>query len=61
MPTGMSTVWAKRDPEAAHAWSLANGKVGFEEWMICSNVFPSPGSRISESTAGGWKPRPSVR
>ena len=50
-PMGMLEAWAKRDAEAAHAWSIANGKVGFEEWQdVLSGVAASSGQQAS----GQW-------
>lgn len=50
-PNGMLEAWAKRDAEAAHAWSMANGKVGFEEWQdVLSGVAKSCGQEAS----GEW-------
>lgn len=48
MPTGMLEAWAKRDAESAHAWSIANGKVGFEEWQdVLSGVAKTSGQEPS--------------
>jgi hypothetical protein len=50
-PTGMLEAWAKRDAEAAHAWSIAHGKVGFEEWQdVLGGVAASSGQQAS----GQW-------
>jgi hypothetical protein len=32
MPSNVMEVWSASDPTAAHAWWLANGKIGFEGW-----------------------------
>lgn len=50
-PMGMLEAWAKRDAEAAHAWSIANGKVGFEEWQdVLSGVAKTSG----QDASGEW-------
>lgn len=50
-PTGMLEAWAKRDAEAAHTWSIAHGKVGFEEWQdVLSGVAATRGQQAS----GQW-------
>jgi hypothetical protein len=50
-PMGMLEAWAKRDPEAAHAWSISNGKVGFEEWQdVLSGVAKTSG----QDASGEW-------
>ena len=47
----MLQAWAKRDAEAAQAWSLANGKVGFEDWQdVLSGVAVTRGQQAS----GQW-------
>ena len=51
MPTGMLTEWAKRDPEGAHAWSLANGNVGFEEW---EDVLEGVANTMGQEASGQW-------
>lgn len=50
-PTGMLKAWAKRDPEAAHAWSVANGKIGFEEWQ---DVLDGVASSTGQQASGQW-------
>jgi hypothetical protein len=50
-PMGMLEAWAKRDPETAHEWSMANGNVGFEEWQdVLSGVAATHGQQAS----GEW-------
>jgi hypothetical protein len=51
MPMGMLEAWAKRDAEAAHAWSIANGKVGFEEW---GDVLSGVASTCGQEASGQW-------
>ena len=51
IPMGMLEAWAKRDAEAAHAWFIANGKVGFEDWKdVLSGVAATSGQQAS----GQW-------
>lgn len=50
-PTGMLEAWAKRDPDAAHAWSLANGDVGFEEW---EDVLEGVAGTMGQEASGQW-------
>lgn len=51
MPMGMLEAWAKRDPEAAHAWSLGNGNVGFEEW---EDVLEGVAGTMGQEASGQW-------
>lgn len=51
VPMGMLSDWAKRDPEAAHAWSLANGRVGFEEWQ---DVLHGVTRTMGQEASGQW-------
>ena len=40
---GLLRGWAKKDPDAAHAWFAANGQVGSEDWGgISSWGYPAP-------------------
>ncbi len=51
VPMGMLEEWAKRDGDAAHAWSIANGKVGFEDWQdVLSGVAKTSG----QDASGQW-------
>jgi hypothetical protein len=50
-PTGMLKSWAKLDPEAAHAWWIANGEVGFEEW---SDVYKSVADSMGHEDSARW-------
>lgn len=50
-PMGMLEAWSKRDAEAAHAWSIANGKVGFEEWQ---DVLSGVASTSGQQASGQW-------
>lgn len=50
-PTGMLKAWTKSDPEAAHAWSLKNGKVGFEEW---DDVLEGVADTMGQEASGQW-------
>jgi hypothetical protein len=50
-PMGMLEAWAKRDAEAAHAWSLANGKVGFEDW---NDVLSGVAATLGQEVSGQW-------
>jgi hypothetical protein len=50
-PTGMLKSWAKLDPEAAHAWWIANGEVGFEEW---SDVYTSVADSMGHEDSARW-------
>jgi hypothetical protein len=51
MPTGMLEAWAMRDPEAAHAWSLSKGSVGFEEW---EDVLAGVNRKMGQEASGEW-------
>lgn len=51
IPMGMLEAWAKSDAEAAHAWSIANGKVGFEDWQ---DVLSGVANTIGQNASGQW-------